>query len=157
MGKLRKVSLVFFLSFFLSGSKRSEIVELHVQNELGQKVVLKPGNQNTVVNFWATWCASCKEELAEISSRLEDFDKANITLVLISVDSEIKTASSSKHIPDNLKKYVYYDPEMKLPEILELDSFPYSFLLDSKGKIIYEHPGYSPKDKVVDKILSHSK
>ena len=49
---------------------------------------IKEARHPVVVDFWATWCAPCAEEIPWFQKAVKDFDTANVELVLVSLDFE---------------------------------------------------------------------
>jgi len=152
---LRGFSLALFLSFYSLPLYSAETFQLSVKSSSNGNVVLKPKKDFTIVNFWASWCTACGLELQEFGEKLPaHLYTGKVDLWLIALDSTIKTAEDSKHVPAELKSFVYYDPEMKTADKFNLSSFPATFVLDKDGKIIYRHNGYTPADKVSEQIIA---
>ena len=69
-----------------------------------------------VVNFWATWCRPCREEIPLLQQLARDRSDANLQVVLVSLDTE---PSAIERIPAFLKKEA---PD--LPAIVLTDEDP---------------------------------
>ncbi len=52
-----------------------------------------------VVNFWATWCPPCKEEMPEFSRLHRELSSNGVQFVGISIDTADKVAAFSKETP----------------------------------------------------------
>jgi thiol-disulfide isomerase/thioredoxin len=52
-----------------------------------------------VVNFWATWCPPCKEEMPEFSRLNKEFSPNGVQFVGISIDTAEKVLAFSKETP----------------------------------------------------------
>lgn len=120
----------------------------------GQKVKLKDyvaeKGKITVVNFWATWCKPCKEELDNINSDyLEDWqDDYDIEFIAVSMDNS-RTKPKVKGVVDT-KGWEYdilCNPDNSAYQALGFNSCPHTLLLDEKGNIVYVHTGYKPGDE----------
>jgi len=97
-----------------------------------------PGYRNriTLINFWATWCPPCVEELPSLNRLQQRF--ATRPFNLVSVDF--------RETRSELMKFINSVP-VEFPVLLDLDgqtslewrvfSFPSSFLVDQNGKIRY--------------------
>ncbi|MCB0525339.1 MAG: TlpA family protein disulfide reductase [Lewinellaceae bacterium] len=102
-----------------------------------------------VVSFWATWCSPCKKELDAISEIYEDWQHDyDVELVAISTDD----ARSAAKVPGvvNAKGWPYrilLDSNKELSRAANIQSVPYTFLLDKEGNIVFEHIGYAPGDE----------
>lgn len=103
----------------------------------------------TVISFWATWCSPCKKELDAISEVYEDWKKDyNVELIAMSIDdarafSKVKPLVESK----GWSYTVLVDKNEDLKRALNIDSVPYTIVVDKEGKIVYEHSGYKPGDE----------
>lgn len=52
-----------------------------------------------LVNFWATWCPPCKEEMPELSEFQEKYHGSNVVVLGISTDDVVKIREFSKTSP----------------------------------------------------------
>lgn len=98
------------------------------------------------VDFWSTYCASCKYELPEINKLVEKRNGLVVALV-ISIDKK------RSHVDDYLSRlpkfsehfYVLLDTEPKvMPAYNGL--MPSSFIIDKDGVVRYVHMGYREND-----------
>ncbi len=96
-----------------------------------------------LLNFFATWCPPCREEMPEFESKLwpkfkdEDF-------IFVSIGRE----HTNKEVLDykNDKKYSFpmaADPERKIYNQFATAYIPRNFLIDQNGEIVYCMVGYS--------------
>jgi peroxiredoxin len=92
------------------------------------------------VNYWATWCAPCLVEFAEIPSKiLEKFNKKNLVFIPIAI-GENKEKVQKKIL--KMEKYgvdfnVGVDPGKTIWNQYATGAIPKSFLIDKKGIIKY--------------------
>ena len=101
-----------------------------------QKINIKDFNGNLILlNFWATWCEPCKEEMPSLD-RLQNNSKLNnIKIFPINISQE-----SLKKINDFFKdlniEYLepYYDAPTTLAKALSLRGVPTSILFNTEGK-----------------------
>ena len=101
-----------------------------------QKINIKDFNGNLILlNFWATWCEPCKEEMPYLD-RLQNNSKLNnIKIFPINISQE-----SLKKINDFFKdldiEYLepYYDAPTTLAKTLSLRGVPTSILFNTEGK-----------------------
>jgi thiol-disulfide isomerase/thioredoxin len=105
------------------------------KNNWGGKVVL--------VNFWATWCPPCREEIPELLELKREF-KDQMEIVGISEDDDP---------PANVIKFAHakgmtYPIIMATPELIAayggVPALPTSFLIDPQGRVVQKHSGLYP-------------
>ena len=110
-----------------------------------------------VINFWATWCVPCKEELPDLSLLKSKIKKYNIDVLTISIDK--------KNIKDQLEFLSnngasdlnhFFDKEMKIFKALKLRGVPTTIIVDQTSKVISKHEGILKwgEDEIVNKIKS---
>lgn len=109
-----------------------------------------------LVNFWATWCDPCIEEiptLAALGTQLQaQSDQALPLLVTISVDDNAEAVRKfSKTLERPLPFLVLHDPDGSFSRQLGVTKFPETFLIDSKGKILQKWIG--PQDWLSLEVL----
>jgi thiol-disulfide isomerase/thioredoxin len=94
-----------------------------------------------LINFWATWCKPCLEEMPELVA-LRDKYKENKDFVFLTINSLEDAALVRKFVVD--KKF-------NLPLLLSenytaangVTSLPTTWFIDKQGKIAYSKTGYS--------------
>jgi len=87
------------------------------------------------INFWATWCPPCREELPTIQ-KLKDHFKGNKDVVFLMIDIDGRLDASAKY----LKKHGYDLPLYKAkgaiaPQFLG-DAIPTTIILDKSGAVV---------------------
>ena len=110
-----------------------------------------------VINFWATWCVPCKEELPDLSLLKSKIKKYNIDVFTISIDKkDIKDQLKflSNNSASNLEHF--FDKEMKIFKALKLRGIPTTIIVDQDGFIISKHEGILKwgEDEIINKIKS---
>ncbi len=110
-----------------------------------------------IINFWATWCVPCKEELPDLSLLKSKIKKYNIDVFTISIDKKnIKDQLEflSNNGASNLVHF--FDKEMKIFKALKLRGIPTTIIIDQNGYIVSKHEGILKwgKDEIINKINS---
>ena len=105
-------------------------------DDKNKKIDLSDFQGNLILlNFWATWCAPCKEEMPSLDLLLENKDLNNLKIFPINVGQD-KIEKASKFFNDlkikNLK--VYYDNPTTLAKTFGLRGLPTSILFNKNGE-----------------------
>jgi cytochrome c biogenesis protein CcmG/thiol:disulfide interchange protein DsbE len=105
----------------------------------------------TILSFWATWCIPCKKELANMAELQEDWAKKyNTQIVAVSIDDSRNTTKVKPYVDGQRWEYeVLLDVNQDLKRNLNIPSVPFTILVDSEGKIVYTHSGYTEGDEYV--------
>ena len=110
-----------------------------------------------VINFWATWCVPCKEELPDLSLLKSRINKYNIDVFTISIDKkDIKDQLRFLSINGASNLDHFFDKEMKIFKALKLRGVPTTIIVDQNSNVISKHEGILKwgKDEIVNKIKS---
>ncbi len=124
---------------------------------------LKSGDLNgkvVLISLFATWCAPCQVELAEIQEHLWPKFKDNKAFEFIVIGRE--------HTDEELSKYnekkgftfpLYPDPERKAYSQFAEKSIPRAYLFGKDGKLVHASVGYKAGDvneviKLIEKALA---
>jgi thiol-disulfide isomerase/thioredoxin len=96
-----------------------------------------------IVNFWATWCPPCREEIPELLELKKEF-KDRLEIVGISEDDD-PPASVLKFVR---QQGMTYPIVMATPELIDsyggVPALPTSFLIDTQGRVVQKHSGLYP-------------
>jgi peroxiredoxin len=102
--------------------------------------------QVVMVNFWATWCGPCQQEMPLLDQMYQKYKPAGFTLIGINVDKEappVKQLLERKPVSFP----VLLDPANQVSKAYHVDEMPSSVIIDRKGQIRYVHRGYKPGDE----------
>jgi thiol-disulfide isomerase/thioredoxin len=142
--------LVIFVSLgFYYGTNRlsTEKVEFNASGSLfGQTLANADGHiqplskwqgKPLLVNFWATWCSPCVEEMPELSALQDEMASKNIHIIGIGIDS----ASNIREFLSKYKiSYPLYIAGMNGTNLLQQfgnrsGGLPFTVLIDSDGQV----------------------
>ena len=85
---MKKILFTMFL-FINTLSSQGVLPDVYLKTLTGKSVNTKTTYNNnglTIYSFWATWCVPCINELDDINSEIEKWNKANVKIVAISTD-----------------------------------------------------------------------
>ena len=87
-----------------------------------------------IMNFWATWCAPCKEEMPSLDQLEKKLESLEIAIFPINLEK--KNIKKTKIFFEQLKiKNInfFFDPELKLVKLFSLRGVPTTILFNRKG------------------------
>jgi thiol-disulfide isomerase/thioredoxin len=108
---------------------------LNLVDEHGDKLdvsILK--GKNVFVNIWASWCLPCKLEMPGIQSLYERTSRDSSVFLMISVDDN--TAGALEYIRKKGYTMPVYFASGALPDLLNVEEIPASFLFDRGGALV---------------------
>jgi len=98
--------------------------------------------QVVLVNFWATWCAPCVEEMPSLDRLQARLGDQGLTVVTLSLDrdgAEPVAAFFAEH--DLVHLEPYFDPSGAVLRAFEVMGLPTSVLIDEAGLVIGRYAG----------------
>ena len=97
-----------------------------------------------IISFWATYCKPCLRELKAIHEVYPDWqDETGVKMIIVSID-QAQDANRVKPLVDGFgwEYEVLLDPNGDFKRAMNVQNVPHVFVLDGKGKIVYNHAGY---------------
>ncbi len=95
----------------------------------------------TVLNVWATWCESCREEMASLDSLRRELGPKGLRVVAVSVDDSgierVRRFAESNH----LTTIVAHDPTATIERSYQVVGVPTTFIIDRTGTLLWRHTG----------------
>jgi len=97
--------------------------------------------QVVMINFWATWCAPCREELPHLNRLHQQYRRAGFVLLGVNIDDNPKAAQAmATHV--KLGFPVLFDTDKQVSKRYDVDAMPSTLIIDRDGKVQYVHRGY---------------
>jgi thiol-disulfide isomerase/thioredoxin len=94
-----------------------------------------------MVNFWATWCGPCREEMPQLNRLYEKYRASGFVLLGVNVDDDSsKAAEVAKKLGVTFP--VLLDTDKKVSKLYDLSTMPSTVIIDRDGKVRYVHRGY---------------
>ncbi len=119
------------------------VPNIALQDESGRTYRISDFKGNLLfLNFWATWCPPCIQELPLMDAVNQRLKAKNFTMIAISVDdswSKVREFYSSLSRPPSF--LVLLDPKGQLTSGLGVSKFPETMLIDSQGRLIKKYIG----------------
>ncbi|PAW95356.1 hypothetical protein CKK33_18370 [Mucilaginibacter sp. MD40] len=93
-----------------------------------------------LINFWATWCAPCREEMPGLDKLYRHF-KDDKNVIFITVDMDHNLQKSLAFMSSNRLMLPVYVAESRIPADFIGDAIPTTVILDQSGKIVFKQEG----------------
>jgi len=127
---------------------------LQVRDILGKNVSNADwGGKVVLVNFWATWCPPCREEIPELIELKKQYGD-RLQIIGISEDDD----GPAKVLKFAQQKGMSYPIVMATPELIAsyggVPALPTSFLVDTQGRVVTKHSGLYPIESYHREIRS---
>lgn len=132
------------------------------------RVATASAGRPLLVNLWASWCAPCSEELAELARREDELNKRGLSVVALSVDGlGDERASEPAALQDYLRQLEFpYDSGIATTENVDKLELlfarlfgrhlslpvPASFLIDGDGRLAALYLGRVAVDELLDDL-----
>lgn len=98
-----------------------------------------------IVDFWASWCGPCKEELPGLEKLYKKYAARGLVVVGVSVDSKREKASDFAKL-HKLSFPIVHDVAHAVAGRYKPEKMPSSFIIDSKGIVRHVHAGFVSGD-----------
>ena len=105
-------------------------------NKKDQKININEYKGNLLIlNFWATWCEPCKEEMPSLDNLQANPKLNKIKIFAINIGKENLDKVNKFFLDLNIKNFdPYFDPPTTLAKMFSLRGVPTSILINKKGQ-----------------------
>jgi thiol-disulfide isomerase/thioredoxin len=105
---------------------------IRLQEQMGEVILL---------NFWATWCGPCREEMPELEKLQQKYQTMGFKVLGVNVETTPEKAQAY------LKKIsvsfpILFDTEQSVSKAYQVEAMPTTYIIDRHGKLRYVHKGY---------------
>lgn len=137
-----KVKKIIFLVIVVlsgcSGNKDSDIYKVKLSELNSQPIDLEQFEGKTVfINFWATWCGPCIQEMPSIARAVEKLKNENIIFLLASNEETSQIEAFAKK-----RNYNFHYVRVDNFEALNIQALPATFMFNPEGKLKFSEVGF---------------
>lgn len=96
-----------------------------------------------MINFWASWCAPCRQEMPILNDLYRRYRDAGFTLLGVNVEEDSAQAATMAR---ELKVVfpILFDTSNKVSKLYSVQAMPSTILVDRDGNMRFLHRGYKP-------------
>ncbi len=102
--------------------------------------------QVVMLNFWASWCGPCRQEMPLLEGIYKKYGKMGFVLLGVNVEPDSQAAQEwLKQTPVSFP--ILFDKDSKVSKLYEVAGMPSTVIIDRSGKVRMLHRGYKPGDE----------
>ncbi len=99
-----------------------------------------------MLNFWASWCGPCREEMPLLDAMYKKYGKQGFELLGVNVEAE--TADAEKMLKGTPVSFpILFDTENKVSQLYNVNAMPSSVFIGRNGTVRHLHRGYKKGDE----------
>lgn len=121
--------------------KKPDAPELKVPLLSGGELLLEEWEgKPLVLNFWASWCPPCREEIPSMNRAYVSLKEQGVRMLAVNIgESEAKVRGFLAHT--NIDFPVALDPTQEHTRKWPVVALPMTYIIDGKGRVIYSAAG----------------
>ncbi|MEX2126277.1 MAG: TlpA disulfide reductase family protein [Woeseia sp.] len=139
-----------------SGLAGQDAPDFVLKSAGGTNIRLSEHRGNVVmVNFWATWCGPCRQEMPLLDDLFVRYERVGFSLLGVNIDDD---SSRAMEMAEELGVTfpVLFDERKEVSKLYQVEAMPVTVLIDREGTIRHVHLGYKPgyEEKYLTEIRS---
>lgn len=145
---MKKIITTLCTLLLVFNASAESLPDVKIENQKGEMIstqlLLK--DKPLVILFWSTTCKPCIQELNAINEQLEDWRKeADFDIVAVSIDDS-RSSGKAKAMASGFgwDFTCLFDRNQDFKRAMNVLLIPQSYLIDTKGNIVWSHSGYTP-------------
>lgn len=145
---MKRLTLLFSVLLAVATVAMAQLPSVMLKDINGKTVnTAKISNDGkpVIISFWATWCKPCVRELKAIHEVYPDWqDETGVKVIIVSIDAA-QDAQKVRPMVDGFgwEFECLLDPNGDFKRAMNVQNPPHVFVLDGKGKVKWQHVGYT--------------
>jgi thiol-disulfide isomerase/thioredoxin len=104
--------------------------------------------QVVMINFWATWCVPCRQEMPLLEDIYKKYKPMGFTMLAVNVEPDPKEAEAwLGKLSKPVTFPVAFDVDSKVSKLYKVETMPSTVIVDRKGNVRALHRGYKAGDE----------
>ena len=113
-------------------------------NAGGQVSLASLKGKVVMVNFWATWCVPCRQEMPHLEALYEKYNGLGFELLAVNVEKN-NAEGARKWLQETPVTFpVLFDPENQVTKLYKVQTMPSTVIIGRDGTMRFMHNGYKP-------------
>jgi len=150
---IRKIFSIFALLVMLLGLSAygSAYAKDTIQpNDLLNLIAEAKGKQVVLVNFYASWCSPCNEEIPHLITLREKYSEDELVMIGINLD---ETLDIMKSFNEKMAiNYTTFHDKGSIQSLYRVSSIPFTVVYGKNGNTIYAKVGYASEATLTNTI-----
>ena len=94
-----------------------------------------------LINFWATWCDACMQEMPSIVTLRESFKDQGFEVLGVNLDETPETAVPKVTQSLKMRFPIFKDPEGQVADLFDVHAVPFTLIISKNRKVLMVHDG----------------
>ncbi|HLP39967.1 MAG TPA: TlpA disulfide reductase family protein [Fibrobacteria bacterium] len=108
-----------------------------------------------LIDFWATWCAGCRETIPALARLKEKYGANGLAVVGVSLDKGSKSKVAKFATKFKVNYQILLDSEDTLSKVFGFEGLPSLYLFDRDGRLLKAMTGYTAlQDKELEALVA---
>jgi peroxiredoxin len=118
--------------------------DFRLPSKSGEQIALSDlKGQVVMLNFWATWCGPCRQEMPHLEALHQRYSDLGFTLLGVNVEED--SSGADKFLSGTPVTFpILFDPDSEVSQAYEVVAMPSTVLVDRAGNMRFIHHGYKP-------------
>ena len=113
-------------------------------NAGGQVSLASLKGKVVMVNFWATWCVPCRQEMPHLEALYKKYNSLGFELLAVNVEKN-NAEGARKWLQETPVTFpVLFDPENQVTKLYKVQTMPSTVIIGRDGTMRFMHNGYKP-------------
>lgn len=132
-----------------SGDDGMTVKGVEVRGSPGGEIAVLPPDTVALLDFWATWCAPCKPQMAELRTIREEFP--DVHMLSITNEDDVEAIKAFWREYEGTWP-VAMDPELVTNERFGVNRIPTLLVFDADGEQVWKHVGLAAASSIAERL-----
>ena len=148
-GMFKGLALAVVCASALAASSQSPAPGFKLSGRGGKTIDLAQyKGQVVMINFWATWCGPCRQEMPLLQDIYAKYKPMGFTLIGVNVEPSTGDPEGwLNKLPKPVTFPMAYDVDSKVSKLYNVAGMPTTVFIDRKGNVREVHKNYRPGDE----------